>query len=100
MDKKLIIDLSTNPAPGNTFLGLGTAIVRAIVKNLKAGQTYDIEVRADSADFAARRPPFPCWGGVRVGGMKLINDDNAIGEAVQLAKESDGECFIYLGLSS
>ncbi|KAG6888900.1 hypothetical protein C0992_007139 [Termitomyces sp. T32_za158] len=88
LDQKLIIDLS-NPVQGESFFGLGTTDVRTIVKGMKAGQTYHLELRLNNAEFAARGSPFACWGGVRLGGMRQIIADEGIAEAVMLAKEAD-----------
>lgn len=90
IDKKLVIDLSTNPEQGESFFGLGTIDVRAVVPKLKAGQTYDLELRVSNGTFIARGSPFKCWGGIRIGGIQQIDDDEAIGRAVKIAKESDG----------
>lgn len=92
IDGKLVIDLSTDPVQGEAFFGLGTIDVRTVVKGLKAGQEYSLEIRLSNADFVARGSPFICWGGIRLGGIRQFGGDEAIEEAVQLAKESDGEC--------
>ncbi|KAG6915306.1 hypothetical protein DXG01_012229 [Tephrocybe rancida] len=97
IDQKLVIDLS-EPTVGDTFFGVGTPDVRALVKDLKAGQTYDLEIRLTTADFATRGNPFACWGGVRLGGMRKIEEEAAIAEAVQLAKDADAAILI-VGLS-
>ncbi|KAG6910989.1 hypothetical protein DXG01_006043 [Tephrocybe rancida] len=97
IDQKLVIDLS-EPTVGDSFFGLGTADVRALVKDLKAGQTYDLEIRLTTADFATRGSPFPCWGGVRLGGMRQIEEVTAIAEAVQLAKNADA-AILVIGLN-
>ncbi|KAG6832171.1 hypothetical protein H0H92_004902 [Tricholoma furcatifolium] len=98
LDQKLVIDLSTNPTPGSSFFGLGTEDVRGTVKDLKAGQTYDLELRLNNAAFAARGSPFICWGGVRVGGMRQTDEDESIAEAVKLAKDADA-AFLVIGLN-
>jgi beta-glucosidase len=90
IDKQLVVDLTTNPPKGEAFLGYGTSPVRATLKNVKAGQTYNIEVRVDNTEFAAQSLPFPCWGGIRMGGMKHIDEKAALQKAVQLANDSDG----------
>ncbi|RDB19825.1 putative beta-glucosidase I [Hypsizygus marmoreus] len=89
IDKKLVLDLSTNPIQGDSFFGLGTTDVRTFAKDLKAGQTYDLELRLSNGDFVARGAPFICWGGIRLGGIRQIDGDDAIVKAVQLAKDSD-----------
>ncbi|KAF5388345.1 hypothetical protein D9615_000633 [Tricholomella constricta] len=91
LNQKLVIDLSTNPPQGESFFGLGTSDEQTVVKGLKAGQVYDLELRLSNAEFAVRGSPFRCWGGVRMGAMKQINGDGAITEAVQLAKAADGK---------
>jgi hypothetical protein len=60
------------------------------VKDLKAGQGYDLEIRLNNAEFILRGSPFTCWGGIRLGGIRKIEEDQGITEAVELAKESDG----------
>ncbi|KAG6817889.1 hypothetical protein H0H87_001721 [Tephrocybe sp. NHM501043] len=97
IDQKLVIDLS-DPVPGDSFFGLGTPDVRAHVKDLKAGQTYDLEIRLSNAQFAARGSPFVCWGGVRLGAMHQIKEEDGIAEAVQLAKEADAAVLV-IGLN-
>lgn len=90
LDNKLVVDLSTNPEQGESFFGLGTVDKRAIVKGLKAGQPYGLEIRISTSDFAARGSPFICWGGIRLGGARQFDGDEAIEEAATLAKNSDG----------
>ena len=91
INQKLVVDLSTAPEQGQAFFGLGTVDVRAIVKDLKAGQEYDLEIRVSSAEFVARGSPFICWGGIRAGGIKIVDGDIAIQQAVQTAKDADGQ---------
>lgn len=90
LDQKLIVDLSTNPEQGKTFFDLGTVDVQTIVKGLKAGQEYELEVQINNAEFVARGPPFFCWGGFRLGAFRVVDPEAAIQEAVDLVKESDG----------
>lgn len=90
IDQKLVLDLSTNPVPGEAFFGFGTSDIRTVVEGLKAGQEYALELRLSNADLVARGNPFTCWGGIRIGGIRKIDGDNAIQEAVSLAKNSDG----------
>ena len=98
IDKKLVIDLSTSPPPGEAFMGIGTAEVRAIVGDMKAGESYDFEIRLSNDGFSKRSPQFTCWGGFRLGGARVFDVENGIGEAVRLAKEADGE-YSSIGLS-
>jgi len=90
LDHKLVIDLSTAPFNPDVLFGAGTQEVRSLVKDLKAGRGYDLEIRISNADFATYALPFPFWGVIRAGGIKYIDGDAAIQQAVELAKESHG----------
>ncbi|KAI5827683.1 glycoside hydrolase family 3 protein [Schizophyllum commune Tattone D] len=98
LDGKLVIDLSTNPELGEAFFGLGTVDVKRTVKGLKAGQTYDLEIRINSADFQARSSPFECYGGIRLGAMPSTDAEEAIREAVEVARASD-VALLIIGLN-
>ena len=50
-----------------------------------------MEIRINSADFQARSSPFECYGGIRLGAMPSTDAEEAIREAVEVARESDGE---------
>ncbi len=91
LDKKLIIDLSTDPEQGDSFFGLGTVDIRATVPGLKAGQSYDLEIRLENADFIKRTPPFASWGGIRLGGARKIDPQVELKHAAELAREADGK---------
>lgn len=90
VDGKLAIDLSTNPIQGESFFGLGTIDVRTVIKDLKAGQSYNVEIRLSNSQFVARGSPFTCRGGIRFGTIRQVGEEDAIRDAVALAKESDG----------
>lgn len=91
LDKKLIIDLSTDPEQGDSFFALGTVDVKATIPSLKAGQSYYLEIRLESAEFIERGAPFRCWGGIRLGGVRKIDPQVELKHAVELAKEADGK---------
>lgn len=91
LDRKLVIDLSAAPFNPDALFGAGTQDMRSFVKDLKAGQAYDLEIRISNADFANQALPFPFWGVIRAGGIKNVDGDAAIQQAVELAKESDGQ---------
>ncbi|KAJ7241955.1 glycoside hydrolase family 3 protein [Mycena haematopus] len=96
-DNKLIVDLSTSPEPGPDFFGLATIDKRAVVKGLKAGQSYDIELRISTSDFLPKSP-IPCWGGLRIGGARQFDGEDGIKDAAALAKESD-VVILVIGLN-
>ncbi|KAJ3873284.1 glycoside hydrolase family 3 protein, partial [Lentinula edodes] len=93
----LIIDLSTSPAPGDYFMGLGTAEVKAQVNDLKGGQGYKVEIRASNHDYVKQVPIIPNWGGLRIGAVKVEPED-ALNEAVDLARVSD-VAILVVGLN-
>lgn len=91
-DKELALDLSTDPGPprGTTFFGLGSAEIRTVIRDLKAGRTHTIEIRVYNREYVDRGPPVLCRGGIRFGAVRKISDEEGIEEAVELAKQSDG----------
>jgi beta-glucosidase len=93
-DGKLAIDLSTNAEQGESFFGLGTVDVRTVIKGLKAKQTYHMEIRIGNATFIAGGSPFTCRGGIQFGAIRQIGEEDAIRDAVALAKESDATILV------
>lgn len=85
--------MSTDPIQGEAFFGLGTIDLRKVVPGLKAGQAYNVEIRLSNSQFVARGSPFTCRGGIRFGAMRQVGEEDAIRDAVALAKESDGEYY-------
>ena len=77
---------------------MGTIDARAIVKDLKKGQSYKLEVRLSNAAFIARGAPFFCRGGIRVGATKKVGEDVALNAALELAKSSD-VAVLVIGLN-
>jgi len=77
---------------------LGTIDKRTLVKGLKAGRAYDLEIRISTSEFAARGCPLICWGGIRLGGARQFDGDEAIKEAAALAKDSDA-VILVVGLN-
>ena len=88
-DGKLTIDLSNNPPVGDAFFGLGTIDARTVLKNLKKGQSYKIEIRLSNGTFISRGAPFFCRGGIILGAAKKVDEEVALKEATELAKKSD-----------
>ncbi|KAG7447564.1 glycoside hydrolase family 3 protein [Guyanagaster necrorhizus] len=98
IDKKMVIDQSTNTKYLESYFGAGSTEVRAIVQGMKTGQEYELEVRLSNAEFISRGPPFPSWGGFRLGGIRVIEGQEAIQEAEALAKTSD-VVILVIGLN-
>ncbi|KAH7916249.1 glycoside hydrolase family 3 protein [Hygrophoropsis aurantiaca] len=98
LDGKLIIDLSTNPEQGENFFNMGTVDVKGLVKGLKAGREYNLEIRLSNAEFVARGAPIPCWGGLRLGAFCTIDHEEGIKKAVAIAKDAD-VAVVVIGLN-
>ncbi|GAA5898000.1 hypothetical protein JCM6882_003304 [Rhodosporidiobolus microsporus] len=111
VDDKVVIDngWTTKQTPGPSFYGLGT-IEEIGTVDFVAGKTYKITVTytnhprvADEAADAngaeddeeeASKQPGLMMAALRVGGAPRINDDKAIEEAVELAKEADAAIVV------
>ncbi|KAJ3574795.1 hypothetical protein NP233_g1525 [Leucocoprinus birnbaumii] len=98
LDNKLIIDLSTNPEHGDAFFGLGTVDIKAVVSSLKAGQSYQLEIRLENQDLTQRGSPFKSWGGLRVGGARKVDPQTELTHAAEVAKQADA-VILVIGLN-
>lgn len=98
VDGKLAVELSKNPPLGEAFFGLGTIDARSVVKDLKKGRPYKLEVRLSNGTFISRGAPFFCRGGIRVGAARKVGAEVALNEAVELAKQSD-VAVLVIGLN-
>ncbi|KJA29791.1 glycoside hydrolase family 3 protein [Hypholoma sublateritium FD-334 SS-4] len=97
IDHKLVVEFIPTVEGGlDPFNGKD---IRGIAKGLKAGQEYDLEIRVSNAVLAAVALPFRCWGVIRAGGIRIVDADEAIQEAVVLAKESD-VAILVIGLNN
>ena len=84
-----------NAPPGESFFGLGTEDIRATVQGLKKGQPVHVEMRMSNASFqAGGGAPFSTRGGIRMGGVKTLDPEEAIASAAKAAKEADGKMII------
>ncbi|KAF9463435.1 glycoside hydrolase superfamily [Collybia nuda] len=102
VDGKLIIDNWTRQRRGDSFFGVGSVEERGVV-SLKANQKHNIFVEycnvrgpADGDEDEAVMDSNP---GVRLGGAEVINPDDEMARAVQLAKEADAVIAI-VGLNA
>ncbi|KAF9485175.1 glycoside hydrolase family 3 protein [Pholiota conissans] len=96
IDQKLIIEFVPTASGVD---GFNAPDVRAVAKDLRAGQEYDLEIRMSNAFFASSGIPFPCWGVMRAGAVKIVDADVSIREAVALAHESD-VVILVIGLNN
>lgn len=100
VDDKLIIDNSTKQTRGTMFFSCGTVEERGTV-SLKKGQKYHIKVEfASSPSCKLDRGENVLFGpgAVRIGGAKIIDADEEIAHASELAKEAD-QVIICAGLN-
>ena len=96
----LVVDNSTKQFPGDAFFGAATREERGAY-NFKKGETYRIRLEFSSAPtYTLKLDSFvPGHGSLRVGGCKVIDDQEEIKKSVQLAKEHD-QVIICAGLNA
>lgn len=99
IDDKLVIELSVNPKQGDSFFGLGTVDVRTVLKGIKAGKEYKVEVRLSNKEFIARGAPFTTRGGLRIGAIRQIDPEEGIKQAIDVAKGAD-VVILVIGLNN
>ncbi|THV49389.1 hypothetical protein BGAL_0197g00060 [Botrytis galanthina] len=101
VDGKLVIDNTTKQTRGTMFFSCGTVEERGVV-TLKKGQTYHLKVefassptcKLDKGNNVLFGP-----GAIRIGGAKIIDADEEIARAAELAKEAD-QVIICAGLNA
>ncbi|KAF7953333.1 hypothetical protein EAE96_006544 [Botrytis aclada] len=101
VDGKLVIDNTTKQTRGTMFFSCGTVEERGVV-SLKKGQTYHLKIefassqtcKLDKGNNVLFGP-----GAIRLGGAKIIDADEEIARAAELAKEAD-QVIICAGLNS
>ncbi|OAQ60290.1 glycosyl hydrolase [Pochonia chlamydosporia 170] len=100
VNDKLIVDNATKQVAGDAFFGAATREERGLVE-LKKGETYNFRIEFGSAPtFTLKGDAYvPGHGSLRVGGCKVIDDQEEIKKSVQLAKEHD-QVIICAGLNS
>ncbi|TWU72046.1 hypothetical protein ED733_002213 [Metarhizium rileyi] len=100
VNDKLIVDNATRQVAGDAFFGTGTREERGRV-DMKKGEKYDIRVEFGSAPtFTLKSDAYVAGhGSLRVGGCKIIDDEEEINKSVQLAKDHD-QVIICAGLNS
>jgi beta-glucosidase len=100
VDGKLLIDNETVQRQGTMFFSCGTVEEKGILP-IKKGQTYRIKVEfASAAACKLEKGSNPLFGGgaVRIGGAKVIDADEEVKHAVNLAKNAD-QVIICAGLN-
>lgn len=96
----LVVDNATKQVAGDAFFGAATREERGRVE-LKKGEKYNFRIEFGSAPtFTLKGDAYvPGHGSLRVGGCKVIDDQEEIKKSVALAKEHD-QVIICAGLNS
>jgi len=100
IDGKLLIDNETKQTKGTMFFSCGTVEEKGIL-SVKKGQTYHVKVEFVSAPASKLdQGSNVLFGGgaVRIGGAKVIDADNEVKHAAELAKDAD-QVIICAGLN-
>lgn len=97
---QLIVDNATKQVAGDAFFGAATREERGRV-DLKKGETVNFKIEFGSAPtFTLKGDAYvPGHGSLRVGGCRVIDDNEEIQRSVSLAKEHD-QVIICAGLNS
>ncbi|KAA1473453.1 glycoside hydrolase family 3 protein [Dentipellis sp. KUC8613] len=94
----LVADLSKVDIGNEPIFSAGAAHARVVVKDLKAGTPVPIEVRSNNLEFIARGTPWFTRGSIRVGAFRVVGQQEAIEQAVALAKSTD-VAIVIVGLN-
>ncbi|KAF7563210.1 hypothetical protein G7046_g920 [Stylonectria norvegica] len=97
---KPVVDNATKQYPGDAFFGCASREERGTI-TLKKGETYNVKVEFASApSFTLQMESVIAGAGaLRIGGCKVIDDEEEIKKAVQLAKDHD-QVIICAGLNA
>ncbi|MCS7051794.1 MAG: glycoside hydrolase family 3 C-terminal domain-containing protein, partial [Thermomicrobium sp.] len=87
----VVLDNWTNPSPGRTYFGFGSAEVRAEVE-LEAGRAYEVV-----AEYRKVQPGMPL-AGFRFGIVQALTEDERIARAVRAAEQAE-LALVFVGLS-
>lgn len=101
LDDELLIDNDTVQRSGGSFFNVGT-VEETGIKNLKGGVSYKLKVQFASGVTSKLTDADGVvsfgGGGIRIGGARVINPDEEIRKAVQLAKEVE-QVVLCVGLN-
>ncbi|OCF30851.1 hypothetical protein I317_05060 [Kwoniella heveanensis CBS 569] len=97
VDGELVVDYSEDLKPGKMFFGFCYEERSAVLRGLNQGQKYRVELRTwDSAHLHGLPVKMPA--GFNIGVIPELDAQDAIKQAVDLAKASD-ECIVVVGLN-
>lgn len=101
LDDEMLIDNETEQRSGGSFFNVGT-VEETGIKHLKAGTTYKLKVEFASGVTSKLTDSDGVvsfgGGGIRIGGARVINPEEEIEKAVQLAKSVD-QVVLCVGLN-
>ncbi|TVY46446.1 putative beta-glucosidase I [Lachnellula occidentalis] len=102
VDGEVLVDNETTQRPGGSFFNVGT-VEETGIKHIEAGKTYNIKVQWASGVTSklAEADGVVSFGGggLRIGGARVINVEEEIKKAVELAKSVD-QVVLCVGLNS
>lgn len=97
VDGKLVVNNSTQWVAGDMWFGMGSEERTGAVNGLEMGKQYSIEVRCWFRKDL-RGSPFKTAGAIRVGALPVIEDVQAISDAVKIAEAAD-TTIVVVGLN-
>ncbi|KAL1306300.1 hypothetical protein AAFC00_004384 [Neodothiora populina] len=99
VDGKLTVDVTDKQEQGSAFFGLGTVEVRNSI-TVKKGQVYHVKCQIGSAPTSKLQGGSVAFGGgaVRIGGSYIIDAEEEIRKAADLAKDFD-QVVVCAGLN-
>lgn len=98
LDDKLIVDNKTHQVKGEDFfLGMGTREERALV-DLEKGKKYKLRVEYGTSPTSKLETEYQETGGVYFGAEIKVSDEEALLNAINLAKKAD-KVVLVTGLS-
>ena len=102
VDSEHVVDNETEQRSGGTFFNVGT-VEETGTKSLKAGKTYRVRVTFASGAASKIKDADGIvsfgGGGVRIGGAKVLDADEEIAKAAELAKRVD-QVVLCVGLNA
>ena len=97
IDGKLVVENSSSWQPGEMWFNMGSVERRGVVQGLEAGKQYSLEVRCwFKKDL--RGSPFKSAGAIRIGALPVVDDAQAIADAVKIAQQAD-TTIVVVGLN-
>jgi len=97
VDGKPVIDNSTKWEPGEMWFNMGSKERTGVVQGLEAGKKYPVEIRCWFRKDL-RGSPFKTAGAIRLGALPVIDDAQAIADAVKVAQQAD-TTIVVVGLN-